>query len=431
MDEKESSTDGMAQRIYLDNNATTPLELDVKEAITSALSKAWGNPSSSHTQGIEAKAIIEESRQYVAEMLGAKASDMIFNSGGTEGNNMILQTGVKYFHSNRHCINNGSMEKDHLPHFITSNLEHDAVKLVLEHFAEEGIASVTFVPASSKTGHVMVDDVIAAIRPSTCMISLMLANNETGIIQPVKEIFERVKQINTSRKSVPKILLHTDAAQAIGKIPVNVQDLGADYLTVVGHKFYGPRIGAIYVKDLGSGKEVPLYPMFYGGGQERNYRPGTENTAMIAGLGQASKLVTENIDKYNKHMQKIRDYLEERLKGEFGDGVCFNGRIGTSCRIPNTCNVSFLSVDCTGSEVLSNCKLVQASIGAACHSQNRPSPILLALDIEETVARRAIRLSVGRETTQEDIDKAVNDLKQAVKKIQNRNGGLSPQFVEY
>lgn len=420
----------MAKSIYLDNNATTPLESDVLNAITSALSKAWGNPSSSHTQGIEAKAIIEESRQHVAAMLGAKASDIIFNSGGTEGNNMILHTAVKYFHSGQDWSHNGFPDKEHLPHFITSNLEHDAVKLVLEHFAEEGIASVTFVPASPKTGHVMVDDVIAAIRPSTCMISIMLANNETGIIQPVKEMFERVKQINTSRKTIPKILLHTDAAQAIGKILVSVQDLGADYLTIVGHKFYGPRIGAIYVKDLGSSKEVPLYPMFYGGGQERNYRPGTENTAMIAGLGQASKLVTENIDKYNRHMEKVRDYLEERLKAEFGEEICFNGRIGKSCRIPNTCNMSLLSVDCSGSEVLSHCTHVQASVGAACHAQIRPSPILLALDIEEDVARRAIRLSVGRETTQEDIDCAVNDLKQAVEKIQSKNTCTSAQRVE-
>lgn len=420
----------MAKSIYLDNNATTTLESDVLNAITSALSKAWGNPSSSHTQGIEAKAIIEESRQHVAAMLGAKASDIIFNSGGTEGNNMILHTAVKYFHSGQDWSHNGFPDKEHLPHFITSNLEHDAVKLVLEHFAEEGIASVTFVPASPKTGHVMVDDVIAAIRPSTCMISIMLANNETGIIQPVKEMFERVKQINTSRKTIPKILLHTDAAQAIGKIPVSVQDLGADYLTIVGHKFYGPRIGAIYVKDLGSSKEVPLYPMFYGGGQERSYRPGTENTAMIAGLGQASKLVTENIDKYNRHMEKVRDYLEDRLKAEFGEEICFNGRIGKSCRIPNTCNMSLLSVDCSGSEVLSHCTHVQASVGAACHAQNRPSPILLALDIEEDVARRAIRLSVGRETTQEDIDCAVNDLKQAVEKIQGKNTCISAQRVE-
>lgn len=420
----------MAKSIYLDNNATTPLESDVLNAITSALSKAWGNPSSSHTQGIEAKAIIEESRQHVAAMLGAKASDIIFNSGGTEGNNMILHTAVKYFHSGQDWSHNGFPDKEHLPHFITSNLEHDAVKLVLEHFAEEGIASVTFVPASPKTGHVMVDDVIAAIRPSTCMISIMLANNETGIIQPVKEMFERVKQINTSRKTIPKILLHTDAAQAIGKILVSVQDLGADYLTIVGHKFYGPRIGAIYVKDLGSSKEVPLYPMFYGGGQERSYRPGTENTAMIAGLGQASKLVTENIDKYNRHMEKVRDYLEDRLKAEFGEEICFNGRIGKSCRIPNTCNMSLLSVDCSGSEVLSHCTHVQASVGAACHAQNRPSPILLALDIEEDVARRAIRLSVGRETTQEDIDCAVNDLKQAVEKIQSKNTCTSAQRVE-
>ncbi|XP_063409503.1 selenocysteine lyase-like isoform X1 [Mytilus trossulus] len=378
------------KKVYLDYNATTPLESEVIGAITNSLTEAWGNPSSSHDAGIKAKKVIDEARYNVANMIGAKSSDIIFTSGGTEGNNMIIQTAVKYAY---HDLSNGypgGDNRDKLPHFITSNLEHDSVKLVLEHLAEEGTASVTFVPASSKTGQVDVDDVLSAIRPSTCMITVMMANNETGVIQPIKLISEKLRQINQSRKSLPKILLHTDAAQAIGKIEVDVEDLGVDYLTVVGHKFYGPRIGAIYVRNLGN-KDVPLYPMLYGGGQERNYRPGTENTVMIAGLG----------------------------KEAFKDRIRVNGKFATSERLPNTCNVSILSDKLQGHKVLSNCRILQASIGAACHSQNRPSPILLAIGVPESVARNALRLSVGRETTKDDIDCVIQDLIQAVNQLEN------------
>ncbi|VDI75204.1 cysteine desulfurase [Mytilus galloprovincialis] len=330
------------KKVYLDYNATTPLEPEVIGAITSSLTEEWGNPSSSHDAGVKAKKVIDEARCNVANMIGAKSSDIIFTSGGTEGNNMIIQTAVKYAYHDMSNGYPGGDNRDKLPHFITSNLEHDSVKLVLEHLAEEGTASVTFVPASSKTGQVDVDDVLSAIRPSTCMITVMLANNETGVIQPIKLISEKLRQINQSRKSLPKILLHTDAAQAIGKIEVDVEDLGVDYLTVVGHKFYGPRIGAIYVRNLGD-KDVPLYPMLYGGGQERNYRPGTENTVMIAGLGKAAELVVKNIICYKNHLSSVRDYLEIKLQEAFKDRIHLNGKFATSERLPNTCNVSILS----------------------------------------------------------------------------------------
>ncbi|XP_052083128.1 selenocysteine lyase-like isoform X1 [Mytilus californianus] len=406
------------KKVYLDYNATTPLELEVVGAITSSLTKAWGNPSSSHDAGVKAKKVIDEARCNVANMIGAKSSDIIFTSGGTEGNNMIIQTAVKYAYHDMSNGYAGGDNHDKLPHFITSNLEHDSVKLVLEHLAEEGTASVTFVPASSKTGQVDVDDVLSAIRPSTCMITVMMANNETGVIQPIKMISEKLRQINQSRRILPKILLHTDAAQAIGKIEVDVEDLGVDYLTVVGHKFYGPRIGAIYVRNLGN-KDVPLYPMLYGGGQERNYRPGTENTVMIAGLGKAAELVVKNIICYKNHLSSVRDYLEIKLQEAFKDRIHLNGKFPSSERLPNTCNVSILSDKLQGHKVLSNCRILQASIGAACHSQNRPSPILLAIGVPESVARNALRLSVGRETTKDDIDCVIQDLIQAVNQLEN------------
>ncbi|XP_046563001.1 selenocysteine lyase-like isoform X2 [Haliotis rubra] len=391
--------------VYLDYNATTPLDPDVLTAITDTLRDAWGNPSSSYTQGKKAKVIINESRQNMASMIGAKPSDIIFTSGGTEGNNWILDTAVKCFHDDQNAENH----RKQLPHFITSNLEHDSVKLVLEHMVSAGIAECTVVAASKLSGRVEVEDVLRAVRPNTIMVTVMLANNETGVIQPVSKICSRVRSLKRHPGETPKILLHTDAAQAIGKVKVDVSDIPVDYLTIVGHKFYAPRVGAIYVRDLDKG--TPLYPLLFGGGQERNFRPGTENAGMIAGLGKAAELVVRNLDAFEKHLKEVRDYLEEELVREFGDMIHINGKFKTSERLPNTCNFSFKGQGLEGHKVLNKAEHVQASVGAACHSQNRASPILLAIGIPEDIARNALRFSVGRETSKNDIDIAVRDLK--------------------
>ncbi|XP_064599325.1 selenocysteine lyase-like [Liolophura sinensis] len=400
-------------RVYLDYNATTPLDPQVIEAVTEALEGAWGNPSSSHGAGQKAKHMIDKARKHLADMVGALTSDIIFTSGGTEANNLVLHSALKYFHQESDKADG----RIGLPHFITSNLEHDSIKLVLQHFEEEKLAEVTNVPASKKTGRVEIDDVISAIRPSTCLITVMTANNETGVIQPISEISERVRCLGRQKGDFPRILLHTDAAQAIGKIPVDIKTLGVDYLTIVGHKFYGPRIGALCVRK--PGKATPLYPSLFGGGQERSFRPGTENTPMIAGLGKAAELVVQDLERYEKHMREIREYLERKLKEEFGEGVTFNGRFEKSCRIPNTCNVSFLGRGLEGHRILSKCTRLQASIGAACHAQNRPSPILLAIGIPESVARNALRLSVGRETSRDDINVIVTDLKEVIQSLRS------------
>nr|XP_057928804.1 selenocysteine lyase isoform X2 [Doryrhamphus excisus] len=332
-------------RIYMDYNATTPLEPEVVQAISEALQDAWGNPSSSYQAGIKAKAIISQSRENVARMVGGKAEDIIFTSGGTEANNMVLHTALEHFR--RHS--NGK-----LPHIITSNVEHDSIKLVAEHLQRDGKVDVTFVPVSTVTGQVEVSDVLAAVRPGTCLVTIMLANNETGVIMPVREVCQRVKSLNKQSQRL-RILLHTDAAQALGKIQVDVRDLGVDYLTIVGHKFYAPRIGALFVN--GPGVTTPLYPMLFGGGQERNFRPGTENTPMIAGLGW---------------------------------------------------------------RVLSHCKKLQASVGAACHSDrgDRPSHILLSCGVCPEVAANSLRLSVGRRTCKTHVDEVVEDLKNAVELLE-------------
>ncbi|XP_060723056.1 selenocysteine lyase [Tachysurus vachellii] len=414
-------------RIYMDYNATTPVDPEVVSVVTEALNEAWGNPSSMYLPGLKAKDIINQSRESVARMVGGKASDIIFTSGGTEANNMVFHSVLEHFWKSSRSADGGREENYHLngksirPHIITSNVEHDSVKLVAEHLVKMDKADVTFLPVSRITGRVEVEDVMAAVRPSTCLVSVMLANNETGVIMPIREICQRLKAAKRS-SSCPRILLHTDAAQAIGKIRVDAQELGVDYLTIVGHKFYAPRIGALFVK--GPGTMTPLYPLLFGGGQERNFRPGTENTAMIAGLGKAAELVTANLVKDESHLLDIRLYLEQRLLTVFGkEKLRFNSHFHGTDTLPNTCNMSILGQGLHGRSVLSTCRRLLASVGAACHSDHgdQPSHILLNCGIPYHVAINALRISVGRGTSREDVDIVVEDLRDTVEQLEQMN----------
>ncbi|NXL95401.1 SCLY lyase, partial [Alectura lathami] len=400
-------------RVYLDNNATTPLAPEVAQAVGEAAQQAWGNPSSSHPAGRKAKELIESARESLARLVGGRPEDIIFTSGGTEANNMVIHTALRHFRDSQG-------QGQATPHVVTSNVEHDSIRLPLEQLVKERLAETTFVPVSPQSGQAEVDDVLAAVRPTTCLVSIMLANNETGVIMPVAELSQRIRALNQTRaaEGLPRILVHTDAAQMIGKGHVDVQELGVDYLTVVGHKFYGPRIGMLYVR--GPGTTTPLHPMFFGGGQERNFRPGTENTPMIAGLGKAAELVSRNWEAYEAHMQDVRDYLEARLEASFGkQRIHFNSQFTGSRRLCNTCNVSILGPGLQGRRVLSHCKTLLASVGAACHSEkgDRPSSILLSCGIPYNVAQNALRLSVGRDTTRADVDLVVQDLMQAVAQL--------------
>ncbi|XP_064186792.1 selenocysteine lyase isoform X2 [Anguilla rostrata] len=423
----EQHNDLREERIYMDYNATTPLESEVILAISEALHEAWGNPSSSYLPGRKAKAIINKSRENVAQMVGGSAEDIIFMSGGTEANNLVFHTAVKHFWEGRGASEVNGQERSHhngksvLPHIITSNVEHDSVRLAAESLSREGKADVTFVPVSKVSARVEVEDVMAVVRPTTCLISIMLANNETGVLMPIRELCRRVKSLN-KQQPAPRILLHTDAAQAIGKVRVDVQELGVDYLTIVGHKFYAPRIGALYVN--GPGTTTPVFPMFFGGGQERNFRPGTENTPMIAGLGKAAELVNTRLPEVETHLRDTRLYLEQRLQDVFGkEKIHFNSHFPGSETLPNTCNVSILGPGLQGRRVLSGCKKLLASVGAACHSDrgDRPSHILLSSGIPPEVAANALRLSVGRGTTRRDVDLAVEDLREAVQELEGRS----------
>ncbi|XP_077039891.1 selenocysteine lyase isoform X3 [Agelaius phoeniceus] len=332
-------------------------------------------------------------------------------------NNMVIHTACRHYQNSQR----GMGDSRGIPHVVTSSVEHDSIRLPLEQLGKEGLAEATFVPVSPRSGQAEVDDVLAAIQPNTCLVSLMLANNETGVIMPVAELSQRVSALNRRRaaQGLPRILVHTDAAQMIGKGRVDVQELGVDYLTIVGHKFHGPRIGALYIRSPGTA--TPLHPMLFGGGQERSFRPGTENTPMIAGLGQAAELVNRNWEAYEAHMRDVRDYLEATLEASFGkQRIRFNSHFKGSKRLCNTCNFSILGPGLQGRRVLAHCKVLLASVGAACHSEkgDRPSPVLLSCGIPAEVAQNALRLSVGRGTTRADVDRAVQDLVRAVEQLE-------------
>ncbi|XP_074955578.1 selenocysteine lyase isoform X2 [Phalacrocorax aristotelis] len=413
----EVQRDASERRVYLDHNATTPLAPEVAQAVRDAMCQAWGNPSSSHPTGRKAKELIGSARESLARMVGGRLEDIVFTSGGTEANNMVIHTARRHFHES-HGRPGDSWG---MPHIVTSSVEHDSIRLPLEQLVKESLAEATFVAVSPRSGRAEVDDILAAIRPTTCLVSIMLANNETGVIMPVAEVSQCVRALNQRRavEGLPRILVHTDAAQMVGKGRVDVRELRVDYLTIVGHKFYGPRIGALYVR--GPGTTTPLHPMFFGGGQERSFRPGTENTPMIAGLGQAAELVSKNWEAYEAHMRDVRDYLEARLEASFGkERIHLNSQFTGSKRLCNTSNFSILGPGFQGQRVLSCCKILLASVGAACHSEkvDRPSSILLSCGIPYNVAQNALRLSVGRDTTRADVDLVVQDLVQAVAQLE-------------
>lgn len=396
--------------VYLDYNATAPVEEKVQKSVIYALQMAWGNPTSNHDGGTEARRIIDEARASVANMIGASPPEIVFTSGGTESNNMIIHSLVRHFKKTRSSF--APLSHFKVPHVITSNIEHNSIVLTLKDLHEDEHIELTIVPVSKATGSVSAEEVVSAIRPNTCFITVMLANNETGIIQPVDTIGALLKDVNQQRKkdSLPEVLFHTDAAQALGKVAVNVEDLKVDYLSIAGHKFYGPRTGALYFRN-----SKPLYPLLFGAGQERGLRPGTPNTCMIAGVGTAAVLVSENLGTYHQLMKDSRDYLEEKLKETFGSLVSFNHRKGAHA-LPNTCSVSFAGMK--GPEILAKAKYVLASTGAACHHTATPSRVLLNSGVSEDNARGTLRLSTGRKTTRADVDAAVRLLRDAVSAIQ-------------
>lgn len=375
--------------IYLDYNGTTPHAPEVIEAMRPFLETDFGNPSSGHWYGIGPKKGIITARKHVAELLGAKPSEILFTSGGTESNNHVIKS-----------IAGSQSEKG--THIVTSAIEHPAILEVCKFMKGHGF-TYTMVPVD-ENGLVSAGDVSEAVRPDTVLISIMHANNEIGTIQPIKEISKIAKDKG--------ILMHTDAAQSLGKIPVNVDDLGIDLLSLAGHKIYGPKgIGALYIREA-----VENEVFFHGAGQEDGRRAGTENVLEIAGLGKGCELAAKNLDANAEMMRTTRDRLEDGLLAELQD-VRVNGH--REKRLPNTSSVSFKGLE--ANLVLEEIGLdVAASAGAACHSDRVDiSHVLEAIQLPEEWAKGTLRFTTGRFTTVEEIDRALEVIIAAVNRLRS------------
>ena len=374
----------MQNPIYLDYNASTPVDPRVLQEMLPYLKEKFGNPSSSHPYGVALKAGIEQARERVAALLGCEATEIIFTSGATESNNMVIK-GVA-----------GSAPKG--SHIIASRIEHPAV-LEPCHYLERHGHAVTYLRVDE---HGLVDpaDLEQAITPKTSLVTIMHANNEVGTIQDIRVL----SRIAASRG----VLFHTDAAQSVGKVRVQVEDLGVDFLTIAGHKFYAPKgIGALYIK-----KGIKLPPMMHGAGHERGLRPGTENAAYIAGLGAACVIASEIMDTEGPRQMKLGRGLFDGLK-RAGLKVHLNGH--PEKKLPNTWNISFEGFDSIA--VMDALTGISVSPGAACHGSTvNASPVLVAMGTDPALARGAIRFSLGRETTEVDIDEVVELLKKGLKK---------------
>jgi cysteine desulfurase NifS len=372
--------------IYLDYNATTPIDPKVAEAMLPFIHEHFGNPSSSHVFGVTTKKAVEEARRHVAEMLHCEIEEVVFTSGGTESNNYAIK-GAAYAYRSK-----GN-------HIITDAVEHPAVLEVCGYLETKGF-DVTYLPVDDE-GLVNPEEVEKAITPATILISIMHANNEVGTIEPIREIAEIAHRRG--------VLVHTDAAQSVGKIPVLVDELGVDLLSIAGHKLYAPKgIGALYIRT-----GTILEKLMHGAGHERNHRAGTENTIEIVGLGRACSLIHDNLEKYTERMSTMRNRLEAGLMAKLPD-LRVNGH--PVKRLPNTSSISFRSLK--ANNIISELPDVALSAGAACHSEGVDiSPVLKAMNVPLEFAMGTIRFSVGRYTSAAEIEIAIERVAEVVKKM--------------
>ena len=372
--------------IYLDHNATTPIDPAAVAAMMPFLKEEFGNPSSSYLLGTRAKETLERSRNEVSVLLSCGSHEVIFTSGGSESNNAVIKGII-------------DLKRPEGFHIITSAVEHPAILNPALFLMELGV-KVTILPVD-RFGRVDPDEVKRAIEPKTRLISIMLANNETGTLQPIKEI----SNIATEHE----ILLHTDAAQAVGKIPVDVNELGVDFLSVAGHKLYGPKgVGALFIRE---GRFIT--PLIHGAGQEQGKRAGTENIILSVGLGAACDIAKGRLKRDFQHMKALRDRLQELLFEEI-DGVILNGH--PDDRLPNTLNISFPGIE--GSRILEGMPRLLASTGAACHDRSvKLSHVLSAMSVPPEVGMGTLRLTVGRSNTEDQIEEAASLISAQVKRI--------------
>ena len=386
------------ERLYFDHNATTPVLPEVLEAMQPFYMGVYGNPSSIHHFGQQARAGVEQARVEVARLLNCRPNEIVFTSGGTEAANLAV------FGAVRAAVPRGSDPK----HVITSDIEHHAVLNACEALEKEGV-EVTYVPAG-RDGVVDPNDVRRALRPETVLITVMYANNEIGTIQPVAEIAALARAHG--------VLMHTDAVQAAGKIPVDVKALGVDLLSISGHKIYAPKgVGALFAR-----RNTLLKPLSYGGHHERDRRAGTENVVGIVGLGRAAELARRSLAEEGRCLAALRDRLERGIL-ERVDEAGVNG--DRTRRVPNTTNVHFDYVEGEALVIALDLKGVACSTGAACSSGAiEPSHVLTAIGLRPDQARASLRFSLGRQNTPEQVDQVLQVLPGVVSHLRE----LSPAY---
>jgi cysteine desulfurase len=380
------------RRVYLDNNATTPLLPEVFEAMRPYFAEHFGNASSIHHHGQETRAATERARESVAGLLGCKPSEIVFTSGGTEADNLAILGVVR--------------AGDHV---ITSTVEHHAVLNSCKHLEAMG-CEVTYVPVDGR-GLVDPDDVRRTVRPRTRLVTIMMANNETGVLQPVEEIGKIAGETD--------VYFHTDAVQAAGKVAIDVNRLGCDLLSISGHKLHGPQgVGALYVR-----KGTVLEPIFYGGSHERSRRAGTENVPGIVGLGKAAEVAVEAIERGDlAQMSEMRDRIEQKILAEVeATGVNGSG----APRVPNTTNIHFDYIEGEALVIALDLKGLAVSTGAACSSGAiEPSHVLTAMGLPSEIARASLRFSLGKQNNAEDVQFASDLVPQTVARLRD----LSPVY---
>ena len=387
------------KRIYLDNSATTRVDDEVVQAMLPFFTENFGNASSTHQWGQQAKQAVEEARNQVALLINAQKAEITFLSGGTESDNLAVK-GIAEAHANAGR------------HVITSKIEHPAVLAACGHLEKHGWR-VTYLPVYHE-GVVRIEDVRANLTDETTLISVMLANNELGTIQPVAEIGQLIKERRDAGQK--HLYLHTDAVQAVGKIPVDVKTLGVDLLSFTAHKLHGPKgIGVLFVR-----RGVRLSSQMHGGHHERDRRAGTESVPMIVGLGKTAELARIHLGERFEHARELRDYLEAELFKRIPD-ISRNG--DKERRIPSVANINFNYVEGEGLQISLDLKGVAVSTGSACASgSTEPSHVLVAIGLSQDTGHGSLRFSIGKDNTKEEIDYVLETLPAVVEKLRK----LSP-----